>query len=73
MLDGRVGFRASAKDRLPIIGRYNGVYLSVAHGSHGIISGLMAGAVLAAQLCGGPVPVPVTALEAMGPARFQKG
>jgi len=78
-IGGRTGFRASSKDRLPIVGAASGafgsqgrpVYLSVAHGSHGVVSGLMAGAVLAAQIAGGPLPVGVSAFAALAPARFE--
>ena len=67
---GRTGFRAASKDRFPVVGAHNGVYLSAAHGSHGMISGLIAGAVLAAHLCGGPMPVARDALAALDPGRF---
>jgi len=77
-IGGRTGFRASSKDRLPIVGAAGGatgglarqVYLSVAHGSHGVISGVLAGAVLAAQIAGGPLPVGTGAFAALAPARF---
>lgn len=68
---GRVGFRASARDRLPIIGVHEGVFLSVAHGSHGVISGLMAGAIIAAAATGSPAPVGRSALAAVSPSRFR--
>lgn len=68
---GRVGFRAASKDRFPIVLGGGRVCLSVAHGSHGIISGIMAGAMLAAKLGNAPQPVPIEAALALLPARFQ--
>ncbi|MBU6234750.1 MAG: FAD-dependent 5-carboxymethylaminomethyl-2-thiouridine(34) oxidoreductase MnmC [Alphaproteobacteria bacterium] len=68
---GRTGFRTSSKDRLPIVGDYDGAYLSVAHGSHGIVSGLMGGAMAAATLMGGPMPLGAGARKAVCPRRFR--
>lgn len=70
---GRTGFRASSRDRLPLIGMYDGAFLSVAHGSHGIISGLISGALAAQTLTGGPLPLGRFAISAMDPRRFAKG
>ncbi|NBX65788.1 MAG: FAD-dependent oxidoreductase [Proteobacteria bacterium] len=70
---GWTAFRASARDRLPLIGCYGDVYLSCGHGSHGVISGLMAGAYIAQSLCGGPLPLGAEALACIDPKRFHKG
>jgi len=70
VVDGWVGFRAASKDRFPIIGRKGDVMVSVAHGSHGMISGLMSGAVIAASCTGAPAPVGLDALAAASPIRF---
>lgn len=70
---GRTGFRASSRDRLPLIGLYEGAFLSVAHGSHGVISGLISGVLAAQTLAGGPLPLGRFALSAMDPRRFAKG
>ncbi len=69
-LDGWTGFRAAAKDRLPVVGRHEDVFVSAAHGSHGMMSGLMAGAVLAAEICGGVLPVGADAAATLAPGRF---
>lgn len=75
VIDGWAGFRAAAKDRFPLVGSfgvsaYRDVRVSVAHGSHGMISGFMAGAILAADLAGAPAPVGRDVLSALDPARF---
>ena len=68
--DGWTGFRAAAKDRFPAIGQHNTVWVSVAHGSHGMISGLMGGAILAARLTGAPLPISAESAAALDPARL---
>lgn len=70
---GRVGFRAATRDRVPLVGFQDNAFLSVAHGSHGVISGLMAGAVAAATFTGGPMPLGASSLAVIAPARFDKG
>lgn len=70
---GWTGFRASTKDRLPLVGQMGRVYVSAGHGSHGIISGLMAGAAIAQSLAGGPLPLGAGALACVDPKRFMKG
>lgn len=70
-VSGWVGFRAAAKDRFPLVGASGDVYLSAAHGSHGMISGFMAGAVLASAIAGAPSPVGAHSLAALNPARFK--
>jgi tRNA 5-methylaminomethyl-2-thiouridine biosynthesis bifunctional protein len=70
---GRTAFRASSRDRVPIIGMYENCFVSVAHGSHGIISGLMAGCMASSQLTGAPLPIGQNAALAVSPDRFHKG
>lgn len=69
---GRAGLRTAAKDRFPVIGaRGDGrVYLSAAHGSHGILSSLMAAHLIADALRGGPFCLPERAVRALDPQRF---
>lgn len=64
------GFRAASKDRFPLIGGEGRVFHSVAHGSHGMISALMGGRLLAAKLCGGVMPLGIPAIKALAPSRF---
>jgi len=67
---GWTGFRASSKDRFPMIGPHKDAWVSVAHGSHGMISGFMGGAILAAQFTGAPLPVAASSLKALAPGRM---
>lgn len=58
LLDGRVGYRISAKDRFAIFGQLGDhAFLSTAHGSRGIVSAPLAAEVIASLACGMPVPV----------------
>lgn len=68
--DNWVGFRAATADRFPAVGARGDSLLSLAHGSHGIISAPMAGAVLAARLSGAPAPLGKDTLAALDPGRF---
>ncbi|MCF6329594.1 MAG: FAD-dependent oxidoreductase [Henriciella sp.] len=91
----RAGVRASAPDRLPVIGRLvdyeaalvtfgglrhgqpvadrvpeiDGVYLAGGFGARGFTWGPWAGAVLAAQVFGDPVPATAGGLQAVAPVR----
>jgi tRNA 5-methylaminomethyl-2-thiouridine biosynthesis bifunctional protein len=77
---GWAGIRATSPDRLPIIGQavdadgvpVPGLYLSLAHGSRGALSGPLGGAMLAAMITGQPLPVEEDAAQAFNPARFAR-
>jgi len=58
-LSGRAALRCVSPDYLPIIGSIGeGLYISTAHGSRGLITTPLAGEVLGAQLGAGPAPLP---------------
>ena len=46
------------------------VYVSSAHGSHGILSSLMGGKILAAMIMGGEAVLPTETLDTLSPRRF---
>lgn len=74
----RAAVRANTPDRLPLVGRrdahtYNvHSYISVGHGSHGLLSAPIAAAIITAELCGLPAPVPRDVLEAVAGDRFTR-
>lgn len=73
VVGGRTGFRCAAKDRVPVIGavpEQEGLYLSVAHGSHGLTTALQGAEILAAQICGEIAPVPQNVGRYLSPSRF---
>jgi tRNA 5-methylaminomethyl-2-thiouridine biosynthesis bifunctional protein len=73
IIGGWAGLRTSSKDRFPIVGHYkDNVYISTAHGSHGIISSLMAAEIIAAHLSGDMVPASPQVLKALSPKRFHR-
>lgn len=70
--EGWYGFRLASKDRLPLIGTYkDGTYLSIAHGSHGMLSSLAGVHILAYELGLIPQPFSAAVLKALSPKRFQ--
>lgn len=48
----------------------SGLYVTTAHGSRGMISSVMAGSILAAQMTGAPAPLDEDLLHAVHPGRF---
>ncbi|MCP8689383.1 bifunctional tRNA (5-methylaminomethyl-2-thiouridine)(34)-methyltransferase MnmD/FAD-dependent 5-carboxymethylaminomethyl-2-thiouridine(34) oxidoreductase MnmC [Marinobacterium sedimentorum] len=97
-LQGRVAFRCSTPDYLPIVGpapdaerftedygrlrqdrkwrfdtepcHYPGLYVSVGHGSKGLLTCPIGGELLASLICNEPLPLGRTLTEALNPARF---
>jgi tRNA 5-methylaminomethyl-2-thiouridine biosynthesis bifunctional protein len=84
-LDGGVGFRAVVGDRMPLVGALPdlsseargdrvatrpGLYAIGAFGSRGLTFAALAGAILAASIDGGPLPVEGDLAAAIDPCRF---
>jgi tRNA 5-methylaminomethyl-2-thiouridine biosynthesis bifunctional protein len=70
-IDGRVGFRAVAPDRLPVAGRLDeGVYAAFAYGSRGLVWAALAAERIAAELEGEPLPLEGALVDALSPQRF---
>lgn len=73
IVGGWASLRTSNKDRFPYIGKLDDrLYMSTAHGSHGIISSLMAADILLSQIYGEVVPATPAVLAALDPLRFHK-
>jgi tRNA 5-methylaminomethyl-2-thiouridine biosynthesis bifunctional protein len=71
----RVGFRCSSKDRIPIIGsidEFANLYVSTAHGSHGILSSIMAADYISSLIFRQPQILPQSVIDHISPKRFQK-
>lgn len=72
-LGGRAALRTSSKDRVPVIGAIAGaktLYVSTAHGSHGLLSALLAAEVIAADISGETPILPDSVMRHISPARF---
>ena len=70
---GRAAFRCAANDRVPVIGRvpdWDGLYLSVAHGSHGLSTATLGAEIIVAQMAGESPPVPRNVLKFLSAQRF---
>jgi tRNA 5-methylaminomethyl-2-thiouridine biosynthesis bifunctional protein len=77
-LAGRVAFRATTPDRLPIYGElpgYPGVYAALGLGANGLLWAPLCAEWLASQMEGEPWPIERELAAAIGPGRFapQKG
>lgn len=70
VIGGWTGFRSSSKDRFPVVGTYDGLRISTAHASHGLISAPYAAEILISELLGHPIPAFRDVLAALSPARF---
>jgi tRNA 5-methylaminomethyl-2-thiouridine biosynthesis bifunctional protein len=72
-LEGRVGFRSVAPDRLPVAGALApGVYGAFAYGSRGLIWAALAAELIAAMIEGEPLPLEGALVDALDPARFAR-
>ncbi|HTQ77904.1 MAG TPA: bifunctional tRNA (5-methylaminomethyl-2-thiouridine)(34)-methyltransferase MnmD/FAD-dependent 5-carboxymethylaminomethyl-2-thiouridine(34) oxidoreductase MnmC [Burkholderiales bacterium] len=74
-LEGRVGFRAAAPDRLPLAGpladaRGPRLYGAFAYGSRGLLWAGLAAELIAARLEGEPLPLERKLAAALDPGRF---
>jgi len=97
-VEGRVAYRATTPDYLPIVGpmpeldwvmhrfarlrqdsnwhfepgmrHLPGLYVNAGHGSKGLISCPITAELIAAQVDGGPLPLPRTVVDALNPVRF---
>lgn len=71
---GRASFRSAAKDRAPVIGPIHGVenlYISTAHGSHGILSSIMGAEYLTSKIMGDAQILPRSVERFLSPSRFK--
>jgi len=67
-LVGRASVRCSAPGAMPLVGEVeSGLYCSLAHGTRGLLTGGLAGEVLASQICGQLPPLPAFILAALAP------
>ncbi len=74
VMGARASLRCASKDRFPLIGVLNdSVYLSVAHGSHGIVSALAGAHILADILRGGIRSQSRDTQGILSPRRFTAG
>lgn len=72
---GRTSLRCAAKDRFPVVGPVPdsaNLYVSTAHGSHGLISTKAGAEYLADLICGTPVSLGAGSAAALDPVRFRK-
>ncbi len=58
LLSGRVGWRATTQDRVPLVGRLaEGLYASLGHGARGVTCAPLCAELLAAMMCDEPLPL----------------
>ncbi len=72
-LDGRVGFRTAAHDRLPLIGALEGapgLYGAFAYGSRGLLWAGLGAELLASLMEAEPLPLEAPLADALAPGRF---
>jgi tRNA 5-methylaminomethyl-2-thiouridine biosynthesis bifunctional protein len=72
-LEGRVGFRAVTRDRLPVVGALApGLYGAFGYGSRGLVWAALAAELLASIIEGEPLPLEGALADALAPARFSR-
>lgn len=70
---GRAAFRTTSPDRLPLVGehsKHRGLFLTLCHGSRGIITSAISAEVLAAEMLGIPAPLDKDTLRSIHPLRY---
>lgn len=74
IIGARASFRCAAHDRAPVIGQVKdckNLYMSTGHGSHGIVSSILAADYLVGKICGDAQILPHSLEKYMSPARFK--
>lgn len=70
---GRVSWRATTQDRLPLVGKIaEGLYASVGHGSRGVACAPWCAEFLVTQILDEPLPIGREWIERLHPLRFSK-
>jgi tRNA 5-methylaminomethyl-2-thiouridine biosynthesis bifunctional protein len=75
VINRRAALRTSAKDHFPVVGKLPGhdnIYVSTAHGSHGIISTLAAAHLIADMILERPASQSNFTINSLSPARFME-
>ena len=68
---GRVGWRATTQDRLPLVGKLApNLYVSLGHGARGITCAPICGELLAAMICHEPLPLGREWIARLDPMRM---
>lgn len=57
IVEGKVGFRAVTKDRMPLVGKFEGIYINTGHGSRGSTSAPLCAEIIADLIDDKPLPV----------------
>jgi tRNA 5-methylaminomethyl-2-thiouridine biosynthesis bifunctional protein len=72
-LEGRVGFRAVTRDRLPVAGELApGLYGAFGYGSRGLVWASLAAELIASRIEREPLPLEAKLADAIAPARFTR-
>jgi tRNA 5-methylaminomethyl-2-thiouridine biosynthesis bifunctional protein len=70
---GRVSWRATTQDRLPLVGKITeGLYASIGHGSRGVACAPWCAEFLVTQILDEPLPIGSEWIERLHPLRFSK-
>jgi tRNA 5-methylaminomethyl-2-thiouridine biosynthesis bifunctional protein len=68
-LNGRASVRASVPGAMPLVGELlPGLYVSLGHGTRGLITAGLSGELIAAMACGQLLPLPLAVVNALAPA-----
>ncbi len=71
---GRVGWRATTQDRVPLVGKLaDGLYASLGHGARGVTCAPLCAEFLAAMICDEPLPLGRKWIARLSPVRRAAG
>ena len=70
---GRVGWRATTQDRMPLVGKIaDGLYASLGHGARGVTCAPLCAEFLAAMICEEPLPLGREWIARLDPRRMAR-
>ena len=67
---GKVGIRAVSKDHVPIVGKYNDLYINTCHGSKASVTSPISAEIIASTIVNGSLPLDKRELDSLSPERF---
>ncbi len=71
IVGNRAGVRTASKDHFPVVGQLaENIYISSAHGSHGILTSLLSAEILSDKIISGSYNLDEDVLNALSPERF---
>ncbi len=70
VVSGQTGHRAVSKDHMPLVGKKNGIFINICHGSRASVTAPISAEIIASMIAGEAPPLMGRELESLSPERF---